>query len=223
MKTWRIWLILALGLIAGASVYMLLSTLERPQPYGGTELTGIAPNFQLIDQNGLSVSLSDFYGQIVVLTFMDSECKDTCPLTAADLRQAYRQLDQNEARQVVFLGVNVNVEANTAKAVLQATHEWLLEEIPGWHFLTGRREDLEPVWKDYAIAVVPGPDGNEITHTPGVFIIDSLGQQRWYVSTPYSAEGNAEWTLPLSDLLLKHIYEILNENISGYLGEFHVI
>ncbi len=199
--------------LIGAAILLVVSACgQRSSNYEGTELSGEAPDFRLMDQNETFVSLSDFQGKVVVLTFMDSKCEDTCPLTAADMRDAYRQLDQNEANQVVFLGVNVNVEASNAGEVLKATEEWRLDEIPNWHFLTGNRNTLEPVWKDYSIAMVPNPDGNEIVHTPGVYVIDPSGQNRWYISTPYSAEGNVEWTMPLSELLLRHIREILSEN-----------
>jgi protein SCO1 len=212
MKNWRIWLIFALVIVVGAMVYFFRASLDNTQSYEGTELSSEAPDFQLTDQNGSNVGLSDIRGKVVVLTFMDSQCKDTCPITGAHFRQAYKQLNPNEASQVVFLGVNVNVIASTVADVLETTRAWHMDEIPSWHFLTGDAEVLEPVWKDYSIAVQPQPDGSAIMHTPGVFIIDPLGQKRWYVSTVVSGDVNTELTLPLSELLVKHIREILNEN-----------
>ncbi|MCI0556033.1 MAG: SCO family protein [Anaerolineae bacterium] len=212
MKNKWIWLILALAVIVGALIYFSLSSLDNTQTYEGTELSGEAPDFHLTDQNGSVISLSDFRGKVVVLTFMDSKCQDTCPLTAVHFREVYRQFDQNETKQVVFLGVNVNVEVSEVADVLETTRAWHLDEIPDWHFLTGSRDSLEPVWKDYGVSAAPSPDGNSIMHTPGVFLIDPLGQERWYVSTVISGEGNTELALPLSELLVKHIREILNEN-----------
>ena len=212
MKNWRIWLILALVIIAGGVLYFISAFLKNTQTYQGTELSGIAPDFQLTDQNGSLVNLSDFRGKVVALTFMDSKCTDTCPLTAADFREAYRQLNQDEAKQVVFLGVNVNVEANTVADVLETTHAWHLDEIPSWHFLTGSHDALEPVWKDYGVAAAHNPDGHSMMHTPGTFLIDLSGQKRWYISTPFSVEGNAEIALPLSDLLVSHIRKIVSES-----------
>lgn len=212
MKTQRIWLIFALIIIVSILVYFIPSLLVGVQPYEGTELSSEAPNFQLTNQNGSMVSLSDFRGKVVVLTFMDSKCQDTCPLTAVHFREVYRQLNQNETKQVVFLGVNVNVEENAVADVLETTRAWHLDEIPSWHFLTGSHEELEPVWKDYGVAAIHNPDGNSIMHTPGVFLIDPLRQNRWYISTPFSGEGDTDMTLPLSELLLKHIREILRES-----------
>jgi cytochrome oxidase Cu insertion factor (SCO1/SenC/PrrC family) len=163
-----------------------------------------------MDQHGDLVSLSDFDGKIVVLTFMDSQCKDVCPLTAAQLRQAHQHLNQDEANQVVFIAVNVSVEANMAEDVLLATQKWHLDEIPHWHFLTGSAEELTPIWNAYNVAVV-SREGGEIIHTPGIFLIDKNQQKRWYISTPYTAEGTTETTLPLNELLVKHIREILRE------------
>jgi protein SCO1 len=207
MKNQHFWLALALVIVAGATVYIFLSS-DNSQTYDGTELSGVALDFQLTDQNGTMINLADFRGKAVVLTFMDTKCQDTCPLTAAQLREVYRQLKQNETTQVVFLGVNVNVEESAVADVLETTHSWRLDEIPSWHFLTGSHDVLEPVWKDYGVSAAHNPDGNSIMHTPGTFLIDRLGQKRWYMSTPFST-SDTDLTLPLSELLLKHIREIL--------------
>src|SRR5919106_4115698 len=128
MKNWRIWLALALVIVAGVTVYTFLSSSVNNQTYDGTELSGEALDFRLTDQNGSLVSLSDFRGKVVVLTFMDTKCQDTCPLTAAHFREVYRELTPEEVSQVVFLGVNVNVEESTVEDVSEATHTWRLDE-----------------------------------------------------------------------------------------------
>src|SRR6266498_4704126 len=112
MKYRLIWLISAVVLLVGTLVYFYVLQQDRTGSYQGVELSGEAPDFQLTDQNGSLINLSDFRGKVVVLTFMDSKCIDTCPLTAAQLRQAYRQLDPSDANQVAFIGVNVNAVAN---------------------------------------------------------------------------------------------------------------
>lgn len=178
-------------------------------PYEGTPLEGQAADFKLLDQTGARVRLSDFRGKLVVLTFMDSQCQEVCPLTAIHLRKAALELG-DQASMVVFLGVNVNVEANGLMDVAETTRKWRLDEIPTWHFLTGSAEELEPVWKSYDIAVVPAQQaGEELIHTPGVFLIDRRGEKRWYVSTPFDDAGTPRSTAPLSELLVKHIRELL--------------
>ena len=209
MKNKWIYFILALALIAGGVAYFSLWLPKNDQVYEGTELSGAAHEFQLMDQNGSSVSLSDFQGKVVVLTFMDSKCTDTCPITVVHFREVYKRLDKSEADQVVFLGVNVNAEASTVKDVLETTQAWHLDEIPEWHFLTGNQDVLEPIWKEYGVSAVHSHDTSSIMHTPGTFLIDRSGQQRWYVSTLIPGEGDVDLSLPLSQLLLKHIHELL--------------
>ncbi len=212
MKNKWIWLLSVLIFIAGGAIYFSSVLPKETPPYEGTELSGAAPDFKLMNQQGTIKSLADFRGKVVVLTFMDSRCTDTCPLTAVHFRETYRQLDKYESDQIVFLGVNVNVEASAVPDVLETTHAWHLNEIPNWHFLTGNPESLEPVWKDYGISAAPNPDGHSIMHTPGTFLIDPLGQKRWYISTPFFADGETNFTLPLNEILLKRIREILLES-----------
>ena len=213
MKRQYIWIVALALILGGVGVFWFTrNVISANQSYGGTQLDDIASDFRLTDQIGSDVSLSDFRGKVVVLTFLDSQCKDTCPITGAHFRKAYKQLNQNEASQVVFLGINVNVKANAVADVLETTQAWHMDEIPSWHFLTAEAEDLEPVWKDYDITVQPLPDGSGIMHTPGTFLIDPSRQKRWYLSTIYSEGENTEQVLPLSELLVKYIREILREN-----------
>jgi protein SCO1 len=209
IKHRRIWLLCILFLAIGGIVYLFLMRQQNPSAYEGTELADEAPDFQLTNQQGSLIRLSDFRGKVVVLTFMDSKCTDTCPITAVHFREVYKKLNKNEAGQVVFLGVNVNTEAGEVPDVLESTRAWHLDEIPSWHFLTGDQEMLEPIWKDYGVSAVHSHEGNSIMHTPGTFLIDKLGQKRWYVSTIFPGDGDADLTLPLSQLLLKHIRELL--------------
>lgn len=175
--------------------------------YAGTLLNSPAADFLLTDQTGTRISLSDFAGRLVVLTFFDSQCVDTCPVTAVHLRTAYQELGE-QASSVAFLGVNVNLDANRPEDVMATTKKWRLDEIPTWHFLTGTAEELEPVWKAYDVAVL-SQEGGEILHTPGVFLIDQSGQKRWYISTPFGEAGASHTTAPLSELLTRRILELL--------------
>ncbi len=184
------------------------ATLDTSSAYEGTDLDGVAPDFHLVDHQGVRVALSDFRGKVVVLTFLDSQCQETYPLTATHLRLANEMLS-DEATSAVFIGVNGNLEANTVADVLAATKKWRLDEIPTWHFLTGSTEELKPVWQAYNIMVIPEQD--EIQHTPGVFLIDPAGQRRWYVSTPFDETDRPQWTAPLHELLVKHIRELLSQ------------
>lgn len=211
-RPWPLLLLLIAGALIFAGCGRESSTLAQTSVYEGTPLEGPAPDFQLVDQDGAQVRLSDYRGEVVMLSFMDSLCEEVCPLTSLQLRSAYQRLTASEAASVVFLAVNVNLEANGIEHVAQAMEKWSLHEIAGFRFLTGSESKLAPVWEAYDITVYPAPEeGGELLHTPGVFLIDRQGQLRWYVSTPFDEEGVAQWTAPLSDLLVDHLRELLRE------------
>lgn len=205
--------LLVIIMLAGCGLGAATSQGTSSHPvYEGTKLEGPAPDFRLMDQQGATVTLSDFRGQIVVLTFMDTKCDETCPLTAFELRTAH-QLLGNSKEEVVFLGVNVNRNFNRPEDAAAFTVRENLDEIPNWHFLTGAPEQLEQVRAAYFIQVIPPtePDEEDFDHTPGVFIIDQDGNWRWYISTPLLEEGLVSpWTGPrLGEILAGRIRELL--------------
>lgn len=208
LRLWA-WIIVAFVLVLTAGV--ALNRIVTPAAsigYTGTALQGPAADFHLVDQDGARVALSGFRGQVVVLTFFDSQCRGVCLLTAAHLRTVYGALD--DSAPVTFLGVNVNVQANTVADVMASTQQWRLDEIPTWHFLTGSAAELEPVWQAYQAGVIPMEEG-DIMHTPGVYLVDQVGQTRWYLSVPFDQNGGSVGFTPLSDLLLQRIQELLRE------------
>lgn len=217
MVSRRRWILLAIGLVSGLAISLALAlALSRAirggepadptgsQTYTGMALDGPAPDFQLVDQRGEPVQLSDFRGRIVVLSFLDPRCDNVCPLTVQHLRQAQQALSK-EADGVVFLAVNANPRATALHDVAEATRHWGLESMPNWYFLTGEEHELRAVWQAYWVEVSVGADG-DVTHTPGVFLVDPAGRLRHYLSTPFEDE---RWSGPLlSELLVDHIRQL---------------
>jgi protein SCO1/2 len=204
------WLAIAFVIVLATIIYSRRPPLATVlNEYQGTALDGPAPDFHLIDQQGKRVALSDFRGRVVVLTFMDSQCQESCPLTASQLRTVYQILGADAP--ITFIGINVNVQANRVADVMAISRTWRLNEIPAWHFLTGSKAELEPVWKAYHVAVYTPVGGGELVHTPGVYLIDPKRQTRWYVSTPFDETGASAGMAPLSDLLVQHIRALLRE------------
>jgi len=206
------------GAILAVAGFVLAACTERlpaaevSDPYVGTALEGTAGDFELTDQTGTRQRLSQFRGNVIVLTFFDSRCTDVCPLTAIELKRTYEMLTPQEAGSVEFLAVNVNTEASSVEVITAATKKWRLDEIHSFHFLTGAEVELRPIWDVYHITVYRPPDqADELLHTPGAFLIDQVGELRWYVSTPFNESGQAEWTAPLSELLIEHIQSLLRE------------
>ncbi len=181
----RIQLALAAALAVVAVVLaVLLATGSGDAPAGGEEL-GVGPSgfvgalrpdvppqdFRLTDQDGRPVALSDYRGQVVVVTFLYATCEDTCPVTASQIRGA---LDDLGAR-VPVLAVSVDPADDTPA---RARRFLLDQRLSGrMAFLLGSRSELAPVWKAYGIQ--PQERGKDaFDHSAYVLLIDRQGRQR---------------------------------------------
>lgn len=197
-------------MLAGVAWYLVRERADSRlslADYEGTKLGDPAPGFRFVDQKGAPVSLADLRGRIVVLTLLDPYCTDICPIYANQYRLAYQALGQ-DAAQVAFVAFNANDEKTSVDDVMAATRKWNMSEIRSWHFLTGAPDALHAAWKAYGMqgSGAPKPDNSdEKEHSPSVFIVDSAGVRRWFLSV------NFEGAPPLNALIVKHVKELLAE------------
>lgn len=130
-----------------------------------------AANFTLTDQNGRPVTLSNYRGHVVVLTFIHSRCHDACPFMVEQIKGALNDLP-GTGRGVVSIGVSVAPAEDTPanRAAFLAQHEMTgrLE------FVNGPPAALRAVWKSYSVA----PDRRSVLHTAFVFLVDKRGIER---------------------------------------------
>lgn len=160
----------------------------------------LAPNFTLVDQNGKTMSLSNFRGRTVVLEFMDPHCVDVCPIVSQEFIDAYHDLG-SKASRVVFMAVNVNQFFHGVADVAKFSNEHQLNTIPSWHFFTGSVPQLKAIWHDYGLVVEDPKPTSEIIHTSIVFFIGPNGRER-YIGVPtdnHTAKGRAY--LPANQLV----------------------
>jgi len=151
------------------------SALHNPGVDPGTVIPGRpAPGFTLTDQFGKRVSLSQFRGKAVVMTFVDSECTTVCPLGTASLTGAVSLLGPDAARDVQILGIDANPDATAVSDVRAYSQSHAL--MHSWHFLTGSKAQLEAVWRAYHVYVAA--KNNDIDHEPAIYLIDPQGRER---------------------------------------------
>ncbi|MDO8562595.1 MAG: SCO family protein [Candidatus Limnocylindria bacterium] len=167
-------LALALALATGACA--------APAPVAGTDLGGgPAPDFALQDAlTGQSLALASLRGRAVVLTFLYTQCPDSCPLTAELLRVAQNGLGTDAAR-VELVAVSTDPDRDTPAAERAFTDAHRLTT--SWHYLIGRREQLAPVWSAYGVRAEPDQGATTVTHSDVLFLIDPMGRERYLLHT----------------------------------------
>lgn len=189
-----------LGLLAARALSPQLAATAGPTPTPSGLRADIvippksipAPDFTLHDQDGKAVSVSALRGQVLAITFLDSHCKQLCPLAGDQLGQAQRTLGSGAGLSLLVVSVAPSTDTPDSERAFAAAHHWT----GGWHWLMGTPAQLAQVWKDYSIAVQATPDN--ILHSTVVYLVDKDGFQR------------AGWAGGIDPNLLAHDVRFLN-------------
>jgi cytochrome oxidase Cu insertion factor (SCO1/SenC/PrrC family) len=128
-----------------------------------------APDFTLLDQAGASVSLSALRGQVVLLTFMDPQCTNLCPIVGQEISAVEAALPATV--KPVLLVVSVAPNRSAADVGKFTSHVTWHQ---GWHWLLGDQAQLQAVWVTYHISVQPSP--TDVAHDETLFVIDPRGR-----------------------------------------------
>ena len=177
MQTRVLYALATLGLCAVAAVtgvWIAESRTATSQPAGAfagaVRPPGArAPDFRLRDQDGKPVAMADYRGRTVVMTFVYSTCKDTCPAQVQSIRGALDKLGHD----VPVLAVSVDPANDTP----DSAERFLVKQSMSagrMRFLLGTRAQLQPIWKAYGIR----PQGKGFEHTAYVAVLDQTGRQR---------------------------------------------
>jgi protein SCO1/2 len=167
-------------LVAGIAVVLLTArgTAERSSASSASPFDGPtmpphlrAANFSLTDQDGHRVTLSQYRGKVVVLTFIHSLCHDTCPFMVEQIKGAFNDLPRDGAG-VPAIGVSVAPAEDTVvhRREFLAKHE-LTDRIA---FVSGPLSAMRRVWHAYAIQ----PVTPKVDHSTFVLLIDKRGFER---------------------------------------------
>lgn len=148
----------------------------------GTDLgSSPAPNFSLTDQFGKPISLAEFKGKPVVLTFLYTNCPDQCPLTAEKLHATLQDLG-NVASGVGILAVSTDPARDTTSAALKFSQAHRMQDY--WHYLVGAKSKLAPIWSSYSIYAQP--QQQTVNHSLGLYLIDKQGRERVFLGNDFT-------------------------------------
>ncbi len=177
----RVLLLVLVGLLAAIAIVLLTDRPARviqaavttSSPFDGPTMPpGLrATNFSLTDQNGHRVTLSQYRGRVVVLTFIHSLCHDTCPFMVEQIKGALNELP-GDGRNVPTIGVSVEPAQDTVRnrRAFLAQHEMTGRLA----FVNGPLAAMRRVWHAYAIE----PVTPKIDHSTFVLLIDKRGIER---------------------------------------------
>jgi cytochrome oxidase Cu insertion factor (SCO1/SenC/PrrC family) len=177
---------LTLGALAGATGLLLLFAhhdssskdlfAQAPQgPYRGSEPPGtnLLPTFSLPRYDGSgTVRSRQLRGRVVLTTFVDSACHDSCPIIVGILGHALHKLSGRERSRVTALAFSVHPGVDTKAHV----HRFLADRgaLGELDYLVAPARQMKPVWKSFH--VLPATEtGNDNVHSADVRVFDKNG------------------------------------------------
>lgn len=150
---------------------------DGPLPAEYPRQAAPAPDFSLVDQRGVTLSISELKGRPVVLTFVFAHCQTLCPVVVDTLKHVSR------ASAPVVLLVTLDPWRDTPSALPGIADRW---ELPvGFHVLSSRRvEDVLRVADRYGVTFRRDERTGDIVHPGLVFVIDADGRLAYTFSNP---------------------------------------
>ena len=103
-------------------------------------------DFTLVDHNGLAVSLSDFKGKVVVMSFGFTHCPDICPVTLNQQKKLLNKLgDHSGDLQNIF--ISIDPKRDTPEVL----KEYVAYFDASFAGLTGELDDIKSVPKNIIV------------------------------------------------------------------------
>lgn len=181
----RWWLAAIVGIAAAAAIFPFAHAASTHAPHPRLVGTDVfprgarpAPAFALRNQYGRLMTTHSFRGQIVALTFLDSHCRQECPVAGRELAAVQRRLGKHSPLIVAVISIDpAHDSPRSARAFMKEAG------LRGrWYWLFGNRRQLAPIWVKYGIEV--RPTRRDILHTAAVYLMDGAGSVRVAYGVP---------------------------------------
>lgn len=174
-------LVVALGAVVAAGAALVLASPGRESRATAGEYRGSEPpagismsTFALRDHGGRTVRSDELLGRVTVLTFLDSQCTESCPVIAWTVARTLDALEPDERNDVTAVAISTDPAEDTPRAVrgFLARNRALgrLLYVGG-----GQRErELRPVWSAFK-TLSSLESGQDTLHSAPVRIYDRTG------------------------------------------------
>ncbi|PSR12267.1 MAG: SCO family protein [Bacteroidetes bacterium] len=198
------------GLKVWVVCFFCLLGCNRPDPLpvlgpyeklDGNKIYHPVPDFQLLDQNGDTVSTASLKGKLRIVDFFFTSCPSICPKVQLQMLKIREAFPAEE--QLVLLSYSIDPKRDTVERLLHYATNLGITDARKWHFLTGDRQQIYDLADDYFNIVVEdasAPGGFD--HSGRIVLVDTAGYIRAYANGLNPASV---------DTLLEDIQQLLNK------------
>ena len=148
----------------------------------------VVPDFRLLNQSGQMISLSEFKGKVLVVTFIYTRCPlaDYCPRMSRNFAEIDKALAGDPAlyRNTHLLSISFDPAYDTP-AVLRSyggayTGNYTKETFTHWDFAAPPEKELSQVTQFFGVGVTPG-ENKTLNHSLSTAVIGKDGKIAvWY-------------------------------------------
>jgi protein SCO1/2 len=152
------------------------------------------PNFSLTDQIGHIVSLSQFRGKVVAVTFIYTRCPlpDYCVRLSNNLGVLQRRFKKEMGSDLILLTIIIDPIHDQPEALANYARTWKADART-WHFLTGSVSDIRQLCHKFDMDFYS--DEALLVHSFHTVVIDRSGE------LAANLEGNTFTSHQLGDLV----------------------
>jgi protein SCO1 len=154
------------------------------------------PDFHLTNQNGKQISLREFRGKALLVTFIYTRCplSDYCPRMSRNFAEINKSLQADPAmyRKTHLLSISFD-PAYDSPAVLRSygeayTGQYTKEKFAHWDFAAPSKADLPKLLEYFDVGATPG-ENHTITHSLSTVVIAPGGKvAQWYPTNDWKPE-----------------------------------
>lgn len=120
------------------------------------------PDFALRDQDGRVVRAVELRGKVTLLTFLDTQCTEACPIIASQVARTLDRLDPDERSQVTAIAISADPKEDTPASIRAFLQRNRAER--HLRYLSGTEAKLRPLWE--AAQILASVDtGDDDTHS----------------------------------------------------------
>jgi len=145
------------------------------------------PDFALTNQDGKPIRLSSFKGDVLMVTFVYTQCPfpDYCPLVSRNFANIYAatQKDPALAAKVRLLTISFDPKHDTPEVLRKyaATFRQITGRVPfdRWEFATASPKEMDKITNYFGMSI--GTDQGQIVHSMSTSVISPDGKiYKWY-------------------------------------------
>lgn len=134
-------------------------------------------DFELINQNGKTITQEDYKDKIYVVDFFFTRCLGICPIMTNNMAELQNKFLLND--EVMLLSVSVTPDIDSVSVLRKYATDKSVKDLK-WNVTTGNKKHIYELARKSYFAVVEQGDGGlqDFIHTPNFILVDKKKQIR---------------------------------------------